>query len=104
MKSFLFTAEGKVFLHQKYVIEKLSTYAIAKERGTYANEIRRALIFHGIPLRDKSEAQAEALESGRHKHPTKGRASSPSNNEGSNNDKEDDSPSDSGCHYSEVGI
>lgn len=63
----------KEFLEKAYVLEKKSTYQIAKECGTYANMIRRALMKAGIALRDKSEAQSTALESGRHRHPTKGR-------------------------------
>lgn len=39
----------------------------------YPNKIRRLLIKNGIELRDKSEAQKEALSSGRVSHPTKGR-------------------------------
>ena len=52
---------------------KKSTYEIAKDLGTYPNKIRRILIKHGEEVRDKSKAQKVALETGRHKHPTKGK-------------------------------
>lgn len=39
----------------------------------YPNKVRRLLIKHGIILRDKSDAQKEALSHGRINHPTKGR-------------------------------
>jgi very-short-patch-repair endonuclease len=50
-----------------------STYDIAEELKTYPNKIRRILINEGEPVRTKSEAQKQALASGRHKHPTKGK-------------------------------
>jgi very-short-patch-repair endonuclease len=52
---------------------KRSFADIAKELGTYANAVRRLAIKLGIKPKDKSEAQAQALKSGRHGHPTKGR-------------------------------
>lgn len=55
-----------------YVDDKKSIRVIAEEYKTYGNKIRRFLIKNGIKLRDKSESQQIALESGRHKHPTKG--------------------------------
>jgi very-short-patch-repair endonuclease len=61
------------YLIQAYTNDKKSTYQIADEFHTYANKIRRLLKKWNIPLRDKSEAQAGALESGRHAHPTKGK-------------------------------
>ena len=53
--------------------ENKSTYEIAKDLGTYPNKIRRILIKNGEQVRDKSKAQKVALETGRHKHPTKGK-------------------------------
>ncbi len=53
--------------------ENKSTYEIAKDLGTYPNKIRRILIKNGEEVRDKSKAQKVALETGRHKHPTKGK-------------------------------
>ena len=73
MKDWLFTSEGKAYLQGEYVEKNRSTYDIAAERGTYANKVRRALLAHGFRPRDKSRAQAAALASGRHAHPTKGR-------------------------------
>ena len=56
-----------------YVEENMSTRAIADTFNTYPNKIRRTLVSSGIELRSKSEAQKEALKSGRHSHPTKGK-------------------------------
>jgi very-short-patch-repair endonuclease len=77
MKDFLYTRLGKLYLEEEYVQKERSTYDIAKERGTYANKIRRGLVFHGLPLRDKCNAQKAALKSGRHFHPTRGRQRTP---------------------------
>ena len=44
---------------------------IGELTNTYANKIRRDAKKLGIKSRDKSEAQKQALESGRHPHPTK---------------------------------
>ena len=61
--------------HGQYILdhyETNSTYTLAKELNTYPNKIRRALKKMGVTLKDKSEAQKQALSSGRHRHPTKG--------------------------------
>lgn len=50
-----------------------STYEIAKQLNTYPNKIRRILLRHGYQLKDKSEAQKAALETGRSSHPTAGK-------------------------------
>jgi len=76
VRDWLFTSEGKAYLQVEYVEKARSTYEIAVDRGTYANKVRRALIAHGIRPRDKSKAQAAALASGRHAHPTRGRTRS----------------------------
>lgn len=55
-----------------YTNDNKSIRVIANEYATYGNKIRRLLIKCGVKLKDKSEAQHLALESGRHKHPTKG--------------------------------
>jgi hypothetical protein len=73
MKDWLFGAAGREYLLAEYVTAERSTYAIADEKGTYANLVRRALLRHGIPLRDKSAAQRAAVKSGRHASPTAGR-------------------------------
>jgi very-short-patch-repair endonuclease len=56
----------------EYDQNKRSLHDIAEEWDTYPNKIRRELIKLGFRIRDKSEAQSEALRCGRHKHPTKG--------------------------------
>jgi len=64
--------EKKQVLYNLYIKKELSISTIADQLGTYSNKIRRDAIKCGIPLRDKSNAQKIALQSGRHKHPTKG--------------------------------
>lgn len=59
-------------LKKYYVKEKLSFQDIATKLNTYSNQIRRDAIKFKIPIRDKSEAQKNALSTGKHKHPTKG--------------------------------
>ena len=49
-----------------------STYQIAEKLDTYPNKIRRFLKKNGIELRTSSDAQKNALGSGRAEHPTKG--------------------------------
>ena len=49
-----------------------STYQIAEKLGTYPNKIRRLLKKHGIDLRTSSDAQKNALGTGRASHPTQG--------------------------------
>lgn len=56
-----------------YNDEGKSTYEIAQSLDTYPNKIRRTLIKHGVKLKSKSEAQKNALESGRSFHPTAGK-------------------------------
>lgn len=65
--------ENKEWLEYKYVKCELSMQCIADEIGTSRQKVRRALIKHEIPIRDRSEAQKTALGSGRTKHPTKGK-------------------------------
>ena len=64
--------DKKQILENLYLKQKLSFAIIADELGTYANKVRRDAIKYQIPIRDKSEAQSNALEKGTHKHPTKG--------------------------------
>jgi very-short-patch-repair endonuclease len=59
-----------------YENHKKSFSDIAKEFDTYANKIRRDAIRFKINIRDKSEAQKNALTSGKIKHPTKGKVRS----------------------------
>lgn len=56
-----------------YVIQNKSTYEIAQELQTYPNKIRRILIKGGIDLKNKSEAQKNAIKQGVAKHPTLGK-------------------------------
>jgi very-short-patch-repair endonuclease len=60
-------------LRELYVQGKKSFADIAGQYGTYANKVRRDAVTFKIPIRDKSEAQKNALSSGKHKHPTKGK-------------------------------
>lgn len=55
-----------------YEEDNLSFDDIAQKLGTYANKIRRYAISNGIKIRNKSDAQKNALKTGKHKHPTKG--------------------------------
>lgn len=56
-----------------YTNEKKSTYEIAELYKTYANKIRRILIKNGVELKDKSEAQKNAIANGTSKIPTAGK-------------------------------
>ena len=56
-----------------YEKEGKSTYEIAEEMGTYPNKVRRVLKKNGIELKTRSQAQKNALEGGRAKHPTDGK-------------------------------
>ena len=56
-----------------YVNEDWSTYKLAEKFNTYPNKIRRILNKGGVALRNKSEAQKNAIKSGRSDHPTKGK-------------------------------
>lgn len=55
-----------------YVKDKKSTYDIAELFKTYPNKIRRILIKHGVQMKSKSDAQKNALKSGKSKIPTEG--------------------------------
>jgi very-short-patch-repair endonuclease len=63
---------SKEWIEREYNILGRSFQDIAAELKTYTNAVRRRAIKLGIRPRDKSEAQALALKSSRHKHPTKG--------------------------------
>ena len=60
-------------LENLYIDKKYSFADIASMHGTYANKIRRDAKKLNLNIRDKSEAQKNALETGRHDHPTKGK-------------------------------
>lgn len=55
-----------------YTKEGKSTYEIALYFKTYANKIRRILLKHGVELKNKSDAQKNALKNGTAKIPTQG--------------------------------
>lgn len=60
------------YLEKYYAQDGLSFADIALKFDTYPNKVRRDAKKLGIKIRDKSEAQINALNSGKHKHPTKG--------------------------------
>jgi very-short-patch-repair endonuclease len=62
----------KEVIEKLYLQENKSLSDIAKVYNTYPNKIRRDAKSFNIPLRNKSEAQKNALNIGNHKHPTKG--------------------------------
>lgn len=65
-------SEKKKFIITEYEDNKRSFKDIADDLGTYANKIRRDATKYDIKIRDKSEAQKNALDSGKISHPTKG--------------------------------
>lgn len=60
------------FLKDQYENLGKSFADIAEECGTYPNKLRRDSIKYNIKIRDKSNAQKNALSRGRTQHPTKG--------------------------------
>lgn len=65
--------QDKLNLLQELYINKNKSFAdIAQLYGTYANKVRRDAKKFKIAIRNKAEAQKNALQSGKHKHPTKG--------------------------------
>ena len=75
---YLYSSAGKIYLENRYVEQRRTPRNLAEELvllGIKNNHalIRRALKFHKIKIRDKAEAQAEALKSERATHPTKGK-------------------------------
>jgi len=65
--------DKKKLISELYLSKKLSFASIASQYSTYANKIRRDAIRLGVDIRDKSEAQKNALATGIHSHPTKGK-------------------------------
>jgi len=55
-----------------YTKENKSTYEIAEMLQTYPNKIRRILIKNGVEIKDKSQAQKNAIIKGTSKIPTQG--------------------------------
>lgn len=59
-------------LQQRYEKDKCSFIDIAQQYDTYPNKVRRDAIRLNINIRNKSEAQKNALSTGKTKHPTQG--------------------------------
>jgi very-short-patch-repair endonuclease len=68
--------QKKDILTKEYEINNKSFRDIANLYDTYANKVRRDAIKFDIKIRDKSEAQKNALSSGKAEHPTKGKTRS----------------------------
>lgn len=64
--------EKQMIIDDLYTNQGKSFADIAELYDTYANKIRRDAKSLNIQIRDKSEAQKNALKTGSHKHPTKG--------------------------------
>ena len=65
--------EKEKIIRKLYEAEKKSFQDIAQILDTYPNKVRRDAIKYKINIRDKSLAQKNALSSGKHCHPTKGK-------------------------------
>jgi len=63
----------KDLIEELYCINGKSFADIATLYDTYPNRIRRDAKKYNIKIRDKSEAQKNALKTGKHSHPTKGK-------------------------------
>lgn len=64
--------EKKHLIIKMYEQENKSFGDIAEELNTYPNKIRRDAKKYSIAIRNKSQAQKNALQTGKHKHPTQG--------------------------------
>ena len=64
--------EKQKIITKLYVKKQKSFDDIAQMYDTYPNKIRRDAKKFNIPIRSRSEAQKNALDSGRTRHPTKG--------------------------------
>jgi len=65
--------EKRKIIKTEYEDNKKSFADIAKDLETYSNRIRRDATKFNIKIRNKSEAQSNALATGSSKHPTKGK-------------------------------
>jgi very-short-patch-repair endonuclease len=65
--------EKTQLITEYYINRRLSFGDVAKELNTYANKIRRDAKKYNIDIRTKSDAQKNALQNGKHQHPTKGK-------------------------------
>lgn len=70
--------DKKELISDLYSKQGQSFADIALSYDTYANKIRRDAVKFNIKIRDKSEAQKNALKTGKHSHPTKGKERSSS--------------------------
>lgn len=68
--------DKKNLIKKLYISEQKSFADIATLYKTYSNKIRRDAIRFKIEIRTKSDAQKNALEKGKSKHPTKGKTRS----------------------------
>jgi very-short-patch-repair endonuclease len=66
-------SEKKRIITTEYEKNNKSFQQIAEDYNTYANKIRRDAIKFSINIRNKSDAQKNALNNGTHQHPTKGK-------------------------------
>ena len=66
-------AQKRQILIKEYENNKQSFRDIAEQYGTYSNKIRRDAIKFKIKIRDKSDAQKNALKTGKTSHPTEGK-------------------------------
>lgn len=66
-------AEKKDLIIKEYITNKKSFQVIASIYDTYPNKVRRDAKKLNIPIRNKSEAQSNAILTGSHEHPTKGK-------------------------------
>jgi very-short-patch-repair endonuclease len=70
--SSLSDSDKKKLITDLYIKKQKSFADVAEQLGTYANKVRRDAKKLGIKIRDKSAAQQNALQTGKHKHPTLG--------------------------------
>jgi very-short-patch-repair endonuclease len=69
--SILSNEEKEKLIKQMYEVENLSFGDISQKLNTYPNRIRRDAKKFNIKIKNKSEAQKNALLTGKHQHPTK---------------------------------
>jgi hypothetical protein len=72
LKNWLYSAQGREYLDEKYNRDGLSLREIASPLNTNPVAISRAMAAHRIPRRDRAEAQKTALEKGRADPPVRG--------------------------------
>lgn len=68
----LLSEDFRQYLDSEYTNGSKSIPEIAKEKGTYANKVYRAMKKLGVPRKDRAEAQKLVLKTGKAKHPTEG--------------------------------